>query len=73
MLVIGGSGSFRPITEEEIENPELVYEREPEYRTESDQLCKLPETRLGAPGVLYVNQREYAATIPEDETTKVTS
>ena len=33
-----------------------------EFFEDSDQLVKLPETRLGAPGVLYVNQREFAAT-----------
>ena len=72
MLLVGeGSGTYREILEEELNDPELIYKAFPEYERDSEQLVRLPETRLGAPGVLYVNQREFAATVPEDEMTKV--
>ena len=72
MLLVGeGSGTYREILEDELEDPELIYKAFPEYERDSEQLVRLPETRLGAPGVLYVNQREFAATVPEDEMTKV--
>jgi len=71
MLLVGeGSGTYREILEEELNDPELIYKAFPEYERDSEQLVRLPETRLGAPGVLYVNQREFAATVPEDEMTK---
>ena len=60
----------KKVTPDECADPELIYAAFPEYGFDSQQLVKLPETRLGAPGVLYVNQREFAATVPEDEMTK---
>ena len=72
VLCVGKGAKCRFIEEKEIVDPELIYENFPEYVKDSQQLVKLPETRLGAPGVLYVNQREFAATVPEDEMTKVT-
>lgn len=71
VLLIGERSQFRHITKDELENPELIYKQFPQYAENSQQLVKLPETRLGAPGVLYINQREFAATVPEDEMTKV--
>ena len=85
VLLIGQGTTYRPINDGEIEDPELIYTAFNEYASDSQQLVKvssekkvvknywnlkLPETRLGAPGVLYVNQREFAATVPEDEMTK---
>ena len=70
VLLIGEGTTYRAISEEECSDPELIYTAFPEYAFDSQQLVKLPETRLGAPGVLYVNQREFAATVPEDEMTK---
>ena len=59
MLLVGGEGvEYRPIYSEEVKDPELVYESFPDYRSEAEQLTKLPETILGAPGVIYVNQRQ---------------
>jgi len=71
VLLIGERTQYRHVTEDELEDPELIYKAFPQYAKDSLQLVKLPETRLGAPGVLYVNQREFAATVPEDEMTKV--
>ena len=84
VLLIGEGTTYRPINEAEQNDPELIYSAFPDYANDSQQLVKvsiiesikfdcfkkLPETRLGAPGVLYVNQREFAATVPEDEMTK---
>ncbi|CBY21281.1 unnamed protein product [Oikopleura dioica] len=70
VLCLGKGAKCRFIEENEIVDPELIYKNFPEYVRDSQQLVKLPETRLGAPGVLYVNQREFAATVPEDEMTK---
>ena len=71
VLFVGERNQYRKVSPEELKNPELIYETFPSYKSDSEQLVKLPETRLGAPGVLYVNQREFAATVPEDEMTKV--
>ena len=71
VLLAGERNQYRPVSSEELENPELIYKAYPHYARDSEQLVKLPETRLGAPGVLYINQREFAATVPEDEKTKV--
>ena len=59
VLLIGARNSYRPVTEDEIENPELIYSAFADYVRDSEQLVKLPETRLGAPGVLYINQRVF--------------
>jgi hypothetical protein len=71
VLLVGERSKYRNITKDELLDPELIYHAFPEYGNDARQLVKLPETRLGAPGVLYVNQREFAATVPEDEMTKV--
>jgi len=70
VLLAGERNQYRPLSSAELENPELIYKAYPHYARDSEQLVKLPETRLGAPGVLYINQREFAATVPEDEMTK---
>ena len=50
-------------------DPELIYAAFPEYGFDSQQRVKRLR-RDWVPGVLYVNQREFAATVPEDEMTK---
>lgn len=71
VLFVGERNHYRKVSPDELENPGLIYDDFPSYKSDAEQLVKLPETRLGAPGVLYVNQREFAATVPEDEMTKV--
>lgn len=70
VLLVGNDSIWRLLNDEEVSNPELIYTNFPDYTHHSQRLVKLPETTLGVAGVLYVNQREFAATVPEDKLTK---
>ncbi|KAG5877398.1 hypothetical protein JTB14_037020 [Gonioctena quinquepunctata] len=53
------------------QDTQSLYNSHPVYRDTAGQLLAIPNKVIGPVGLLYVQQREYAATVPHDKNVNI--